>query len=61
VLCPAYVLAGHKPEAERSLNAMRHMYPELTIAQVTAAIPLPAAVRDRVANGLDSLGVAAGG
>jgi AraC-like DNA-binding protein/tetratricopeptide (TPR) repeat protein len=57
VLCPAYVMADRKAEAELSLAVMRREYADLTISQVTAAIPLPPAVRARVANGLDSLGV----
>ena len=58
VLCPAYVFLGRTQEAERSLAAMRRLYPEATIAQVTGALPLPQAFRDRVANDLDTLGMA---
>ena len=39
---------------------MRRQYPGLTIAQVIAAIPFPEATSARVANGLESLGVAPG-
>jgi adenylate cyclase len=60
VLCPAYVLDGRRREAERSLATMRVKYPGLTIAQITAAIPFPASLSHRVANGLDSLGVPPG-
>jgi len=60
VLCPAYVLDGRKLEGERSLATMRRQYPGLTIAQVIAAIPFPAATSARVANGLERLGVAPG-
>ena len=58
LLCPAYAFLGRKPEAKRSLAAMRLAYPDLTIGQVTAALPLPEEFRSRVADGLDSIGLA---
>jgi hypothetical protein len=59
ILCPAYTLGGRKAEAAMSLRALRAEYPDLTISRVNSALPLPRAVHDRVADGLDSLGVAA--
>jgi AraC-like DNA-binding protein/tetratricopeptide (TPR) repeat protein len=57
-MCPAYLLAGAKVEASRSLDALRAAYPDLTLAQVSAGLPpLPPAFRDRVVEGLHDAGL----
>jgi AraC-like DNA-binding protein len=56
-LCPAYVLCSRRPEALRSLAALLQLYPELTISRVTAGIPFGQTFRNRVANGLESVGM----
>jgi hypothetical protein len=38
-LCPAYVLGGAKPEARRSLEALRRQYPHLTVPEVQQGMP----------------------
>ena len=38
-LCPAYVLAGAKSEARRSLGALRKQYPQLTLSKVQHGLP----------------------
>src|SRR5690349_16032849 len=55
------VRAGHKDEALIRLGAVGERYPDLSIARVTAAIPLPQPVRDRVAQGLEHIGLRWGG
>ena len=57
ILCPAYVLASRRVEAFRSLDALRQLYPDLTISDVSAAIPFDQRFRDCVANGLESVGL----
>jgi AraC-like DNA-binding protein/tetratricopeptide (TPR) repeat protein len=57
-LCPAYLLAGAKPEARRSLIALRDQYPDLTIAEVQQGMPpLPQSYRDKVIDALHSVGL----
>ena len=56
-LCPAYALSGAGPEARRSRAALQRRFPELTAAQVTAAIPLPQSFLERVACGLVTAGL----
>jgi AraC-like DNA-binding protein/tetratricopeptide (TPR) repeat protein len=57
-LCPAYVCAGAKTEAYRSLHALRATYPDLTLAQVSPGLPpLPPAFRDRIVEGLHDAGL----
>jgi tetratricopeptide (TPR) repeat protein len=57
-LCPAYVFAGKKAEAQRSLSALRNRYPDLTISEVQKNLPpLPLASCDRFAEALHSAGL----
>jgi AraC-like DNA-binding protein/tetratricopeptide (TPR) repeat protein len=57
-LCPAYVLAGAKSEAHRSVTALREQYPELTISKVPQGLPpLPRAFCDLVVEGLHGVGL----
>ena len=52
ILCPIYLLGGNRPEAERSLKAIKRLYPGATAFQCAAAAPLPQSDRDLVADGL---------
>jgi TolB-like protein/Flp pilus assembly protein TadD len=56
-LCPAYVFGSRKPEAQRSLLALQRLYPDVTAARFAAAVALPQSYRDRIANGLESVGL----
>ena len=59
-LCPAYVLAGAKPEARRSLAALREHYPDLTVSEVQQGLPpLPPAYRNLVFDALHTVGLPA--
>ncbi len=57
ILCPIYLLGGNRPEAERSLKAIKRLYPGATASQCAAAAPLPRSDQDRVADGLESMGL----
>ena len=57
ILCPIYLLGGNRPEAERSLKAIKRLYPGATAFQCAAAAPLPQSDRDLVADGLESMGL----
>jgi AraC-like DNA-binding protein/tetratricopeptide (TPR) repeat protein len=57
VLCPAYVHAGRKDEAQRSLAALRRENPDTTIAAVVSALPMTQEFLDRIAEGLESAGL----
>jgi AraC-like DNA-binding protein len=54
---PAYALAGRKDEARRSLAELASAYPDLTIAQVRAALPNTSGFLDRQAEGLEAAGM----
>jgi AraC-like DNA-binding protein len=54
---PAFVLAGRKEKARESFAELTRAYPELTIAEVRSALPHPETYRDRVCEGLASLGM----
>jgi AraC-like DNA-binding protein/tetratricopeptide (TPR) repeat protein len=57
-LCPAHVLAGAKPEARRSLCALREHYPELTVSEVQRGMPpLPQSYCDLVVDTLHDVGL----
>jgi AraC-like DNA-binding protein/Tfp pilus assembly protein PilF len=57
-LCPAYLLTGARPAAERSLDALRAHYPDLTLAQVQRGFPpLPQSYRNLVLEALSDLGL----
>lgn len=59
VLCPIHLLNGNRPEASRSLAAIRRLYPDAKASQCAAAAPLPRGDQDLVAEGLESMGLAA--
>ena len=56
-MVPAYVLAGRRDEAKRSFAEFAHAYPELTIAEVRAGLPYSTKFLDRLAEGLESVGM----
>jgi AraC-like DNA-binding protein len=59
-LGPAYVHCGRKRDAKRSMRALRHAFPELTISRVTAGLPFfSQRIRDVVADGLATIGMRA--
>ena len=59
-LCPAYVLAGARPEARRSLAALREQYPQLTLSEVQQGMPpLPESYRNLVVDALNDVGLPA--
>jgi AraC-like DNA-binding protein/tetratricopeptide (TPR) repeat protein len=59
-LCPAYVLAGAKPEARRSLAALREQYPRLTLSEVRRGLPpLPETYSNLVFDALHDVGLPA--
>jgi AraC-like DNA-binding protein/tetratricopeptide (TPR) repeat protein len=59
-LCPAYVLGGAKPEAQRSLAALQEQYPELTVLDVQQGLPpLSPSYCDRLFNALRTVGLPA--
>jgi AraC-like DNA-binding protein/tetratricopeptide (TPR) repeat protein len=57
VLCPAYIYAGRKDEAQRSLAALRQEDPDITVSTVVAALPMTRDFLDRVAEGLEGAGL----
>ena len=57
-LCPAFMFAGARDEANDSVRRLREGYPELTLAKVTDGLPpLPQASRDRVVEALHEVGL----
>ena len=54
---PAYVLAGRTAEAKQSFAEFARAYPELTISQIRAGLPYSPNFLDRVAEGLESVGM----
>lgn len=54
---PALAFCGRKEEAVRSMAALRAAFPDLTIETVRAGLPLPGEYLERVAEGLESLGM----
>jgi tetratricopeptide (TPR) repeat protein len=59
-LCPAYLLAGAKSEARRSLDALRAQYPKLTLSKIQQGMPpLPEAYCDLVVDALHGVGLPA--
>lgn len=57
-LCPAYVLTGARPEAGRSLGALRSSYPGLTLSQVQLGMPpLQQTNRDLILEALSEAGL----
>src|SRR5262249_12692600 len=58
-LAVAYLRAGQRPAADRALQAFRRSYPDATIAAVTSVNHFSADFTERVATGLDDLGLPA--
>jgi AraC-like DNA-binding protein/tetratricopeptide (TPR) repeat protein len=57
-LCSAYAHSGAAPEAQRSLNALRKEYPDLTVSDVQSGMPpLPGTYCGLVADALHSVGL----
>jgi tetratricopeptide (TPR) repeat protein len=56
-LAPAYALGGRKAHARRSLTELARAFPELTIARVRSGLPYRSSYLDRVADGLETLGM----
>jgi AraC-like DNA-binding protein/tetratricopeptide (TPR) repeat protein len=57
-LGPAYVHCGRKLDAHKSMSALQHAFPGLTISRVTAGLPFfTQRIRDCVANGLETVGM----
>jgi tetratricopeptide (TPR) repeat protein len=59
-LSASYVLADRKEEAGLAFAEFARAYPDLTIAQVTGALPYTPNFLDRVAEGLESVGMRGG-
>jgi AraC-like DNA-binding protein len=57
VLGPVHLLAGNRAQAQRSLAVVKRLYPDATATQCASAAPLHPADRDRIANGLESMGL----
>jgi AraC-like DNA-binding protein/tetratricopeptide (TPR) repeat protein len=59
-LCPAYVLTGARPQARRSLDALRSRYPDLTVSEVQFNMPpLPDSYSNLVFEALSDVGLPA--
>jgi tetratricopeptide (TPR) repeat protein len=56
-LTPAYALGGRKDEARQSLAELTRVSPDLTIAQIRSGLPYRSDFLDRVADGLESVGM----
>jgi AraC-like DNA-binding protein len=57
-MCPAYVLAGARSEACRSLDAWRSRHPDLTLSEVQKGMPpLPESYRNLVFEALSDVGL----
>ena len=57
LLASAYALAGRKEDARRSLLKWMRVRPATTVADVRSGLPFPAALLDRIAEGLESAGM----
>jgi tetratricopeptide (TPR) repeat protein len=57
VLGPVHLLAGNRTRAQHSLAVVKRLYPDATASRCASAAPLHPADRDRVANGLESMGL----
>jgi AraC-like DNA-binding protein/tetratricopeptide (TPR) repeat protein len=59
-MCAAYLHAGARPQARRSLGMLRVRYPELTVSQLKLGMPpLPPVQRDLVVEALSEAGLPA--
>jgi Flp pilus assembly protein TadD len=57
-LCPAYVYCGRKQEARWSLSQLQYLDPNVTISSVIGGFGfLTQPLRDRIAGGLETMGV----
>ncbi len=56
-LVPAYIMADGKDEARLRFGEFARAFPDLTITQVRAGLPYTAGFLDRVAEGLESVGM----
>ena len=56
-LAPACVLAGDMDEGRRTFEVVRHRFPDLTIGQMRSGVPNSSQWLDRLAEGLESLGM----
>ena len=56
-LTPAYALGGRKQQARQSLTELNRVSPDLTIAQVRSGLPYRSDFLDRIADGLESVGM----
>ena len=56
-LAPAYALAGRREHARLCLTKLTRAFPGLTIVQVRSGLPFRRSYLDRVAGGLESLGM----
>ena len=56
-LAPAYALAGRREEARRCFGNLVRSFPDLTIALVRSGLPHRPSFLDRIANGLEGLGM----
>ncbi len=56
-LTPAYALGGRKERARQSLTELTRAFPDLTIAQVRSGPPYRSEFLDRIADGLESVGM----
>jgi hypothetical protein len=56
-LSVSYARLGERTAALESINALHRQSPDLTIGQIVAAIPSPRDFLDRVAEGLNDLGL----
>ena len=54
---PALLLADKRDWARQSMTALRHAFPDLTVVEVRTGLPHTSVVLDRVADGLESLGM----
>ena len=54
---PSYALAGQKAKAQRTVTELCRYFPDLTIADVRAALPNTPSFLDRAAEGLESAGL----
>lgn len=57
VLGPVHLFAGHRAQAQHSLAIVKRLYPDATATECASAAPLHPADRDRIANGLESMGL----
>ena len=54
---PALLLADKRGSARQCMAALRHAFPDLTVVEVRTGLPHTSVVLDRVADGLESLGM----